>query len=171
MAEVVRTGVRHKSYCEMDETKVKYSMRTKSLLTLRMLLVAGLLGMAGISDARIALGATAGLCQQFLSRGIVHSVVNGVKLPSAANCSPVTLLGRSSVLTSPRALAVTQDVSIRHNYPALHPDLYTPPDTQGAAGPSIYIETVNQTIAVYSPKLTGASVITATLDTFFSSLA
>jgi hypothetical protein len=30
---------------------------------------------------------------------------------------------------------------------------YTPPDTNGAAGPSNYVETVNQTVAIFSPKV------------------
>src|SRR5262245_16118211 len=34
---------------------------------------------------------------------------------------------------------------------------YVPPDTCGAAGPTNYVETVNQTLAIYSPKATGAS--------------
>jgi uncharacterized repeat protein (TIGR01451 family) len=34
---------------------------------------------------------------------------------------------------------------------------YVPPDTNGAAGPSNYVETVNQTLAIYSPKATGAA--------------
>src|SRR5207253_3082723 len=38
-----------------------------------------------------------------------------------------------------------------------------PPDTCGAAGPSVYVETVNQSLAVYNPKGTGAS---ATTDSF-----
>src|SRR5205809_7593791 len=38
---------------------------------------------------------------------------------------------------------------------------YVPPDTVGAAGPTNYVETVNQTIAIYSPKATGASATTA----------
>jgi hypothetical protein len=32
---------------------------------------------------------------------------------------------------------------------------YIPPDTCGAAGPSSYLETVNQQVAIYSPKATG----------------
>jgi PKD repeat protein len=43
---------------------------------------------------------------------------------------------------------------------------YTPPDTQGAAGPSVYVETVNQEIAVYGPKATGASIIKSSLSAF-----
>src|SRR5215831_5596615 len=43
---------------------------------------------------------------------------------------------------------------------------YTPPDSQGAAGPSVYVETVNQEIAIYSPKATGASVIKTPLSSF-----
>ena len=39
---------------------------------------------------------------------------------------------------------------------------YVPPDTQGAAGPTSYVETVNQTVALYGNKATGtpASVTT-----------
>jgi hypothetical protein len=40
---------------------------------------------------------------------------------------------------------------------------YIPPDTCGAAGPSNYVETVNQEIGIYSPKSTGA---TRVLDSF-----
>src|SRR5438552_9949124 len=40
---------------------------------------------------------------------------------------------------------------------------YVPPDTCGAAGPSVYVETVNQTLAVYSPKGTGTSATTDSL--------
>src|SRR5689334_19495502 len=46
-----------------------------------------------------------------------------------------------------------------------------PPDTNGAAGPTSYVETVNQTIAIYTPKATGTSKVSVALDTFFSSLA
>jgi hypothetical protein len=44
---------------------------------------------------------------------------------------------------------------------------YVPPDTVGAAGPINYVETVNQTVAIYSPKSTGASSTTAALSTFW----
>jgi uncharacterized repeat protein (TIGR01451 family) len=47
---------------------------------------------------------------------------------------------------------------------------YVPPDTQGAAGPSNYVETVNQTIAIYSPKATGTTEVSTPLATFFASL-
>ena len=43
---------------------------------------------------------------------------------------------------------------------------YTPPDTCGAAGPSTYVETVNQTLALFNPKATGAGSMTATFSTF-----
>jgi uncharacterized repeat protein (TIGR01451 family) len=46
---------------------------------------------------------------------------------------------------------------------------YVPPDTCGAAGPNSYVETVNQTVAIYSPKATGASATTASLSTFWFS--
>jgi uncharacterized repeat protein (TIGR01451 family) len=44
---------------------------------------------------------------------------------------------------------------------------YTPPDTCGAAGPSTYVETVNQTLAIFNPKATGAASTTATFSTFW----
>ena len=43
---------------------------------------------------------------------------------------------------------------------------YVPPDTNGAAGPSAYVETVNQSLAIYSPKGTGASSVTDSLSHF-----
>jgi uncharacterized repeat protein (TIGR01451 family) len=43
---------------------------------------------------------------------------------------------------------------------------YVPPDTCGAAGPSVYVETVNQTVAIYSPKASGASATTSSLSSF-----
>jgi len=65
-------------------------------------------------------------------------------------------------------------VSILNNggsgYSALHfsqTQGYVPPDTQGAAGPTNYVETVNQTIAIFSPKATGASSINTTLSNFW----
>src|SRR5438132_3878375 len=44
---------------------------------------------------------------------------------------------------------------------------YVPPDTCGAAGPTNYVETVNQTVAIYSPKATGATATTSSLSTFW----
>ena len=44
---------------------------------------------------------------------------------------------------------------------------YTPPDTNGAAGPSSYVETVNQTIALYGNKSTGTPATTSALSTFW----
>jgi hypothetical protein len=44
---------------------------------------------------------------------------------------------------------------------------FEPPDTQGAAGPSSVIETVNQGIGIYTPKSTGATPVTDTLSDFF----
>src|SRR5438105_14565853 len=43
---------------------------------------------------------------------------------------------------------------------------YVPPDTCGAAGPSSYVETVNQELAIYSPKATGASKVADSLSHF-----
>ena len=44
---------------------------------------------------------------------------------------------------------------------------YTPPDTAGAAGPAQYVETVNQTIALYASKTAGGPSLTAPLDRFY----
>ncbi len=43
---------------------------------------------------------------------------------------------------------------------------YVPPDTCGAAGPTAYVETVNQTVAVF-PSKTSSSKVTASLSNFF----
>ena len=44
---------------------------------------------------------------------------------------------------------------------------YTPPDTNGAAGPTSYVETVNQTVALYGQKATGTPASTSPLSTFW----
>jgi uncharacterized repeat protein (TIGR01451 family) len=43
---------------------------------------------------------------------------------------------------------------------------YVPPDTCGAAGPSAYVETVNQEVALYAAKGTGAGAVTDSLAHF-----
>jgi uncharacterized repeat protein (TIGR01451 family) len=43
---------------------------------------------------------------------------------------------------------------------------YVPPDTSGAAGPSAYVETVNQSIGLYGSKSTGAGALTDSLSHF-----
>jgi uncharacterized repeat protein (TIGR01451 family) len=48
-----------------------------------------------------------------------------------------------------------------------HSGGYVPPDTQGAAGPTNYVQTVNQTVAIYSPKATGASSTSSSLSNFW----
>src|SRR5262249_56624862 len=44
---------------------------------------------------------------------------------------------------------------------------YVPPDTNGAAGPTAYVETVNQTVALFPNKSTGAGAVTDSLSHFF----
>jgi hypothetical protein len=44
---------------------------------------------------------------------------------------------------------------------------FVPPDTQGAAGPNKYVETTNQTIAMFSPKSTGTNATTDSLNDFW----
>jgi uncharacterized repeat protein (TIGR01451 family) len=48
-----------------------------------------------------------------------------------------------------------------------HSGGFVPPDTNGAAGPTNYVETVNQTVAIYSPKSTGASSTSSSLSNFW----
>lgn len=43
---------------------------------------------------------------------------------------------------------------------------YVPPDASGAAGPSAYVETVNQAVALYTAKATGAGAVTDSLSHF-----
>jgi uncharacterized repeat protein (TIGR01451 family) len=43
---------------------------------------------------------------------------------------------------------------------------YVPPDTNAAAGPSAIVETVNQEVALFSPKTTGAASVSDTLGHF-----
>src|SRR5262249_5869360 len=43
---------------------------------------------------------------------------------------------------------------------------YVPPDTNGAAGPSAYVETVNQSVALYTSKGTGGGAVTDSLSHF-----
>jgi uncharacterized repeat protein (TIGR01451 family) len=43
---------------------------------------------------------------------------------------------------------------------------YVPPDTCGAAGPSSYVETVNQSVALYTNKATGAGAVSDSLSHF-----
>jgi autotransporter-associated beta strand protein len=44
---------------------------------------------------------------------------------------------------------------------------FIPPDTNGAAGPASYVESVNQSVAIFTPKATGTAVISDTFDHFF----
>jgi uncharacterized repeat protein (TIGR01451 family) len=43
---------------------------------------------------------------------------------------------------------------------------YVPPDTNGAAGPSAYVETVNQSVALYANKNTGGGALVDSLSHF-----
>ncbi len=44
---------------------------------------------------------------------------------------------------------------------------FTPPDTSGAAGPSAYVETVNQAVALYGSKASGTPAVTSSLSNFW----
>src|SRR6516165_4883953 len=57
-------------------------------------------------------------------------------------------------------------ITIANNYAGLdfnHSQGFIPPDTCGAGGPTNYVETVNQELAIYIPKATGATQV---LDSF-----
>ena len=57
-----------------------------------------------------------------------------------------------------------------HGYPGLDFNQsggFTPPDSNGAAGPVVYVETVNQEIAIFSPKSTGSTEVSDSLQHFF----
>src|SRR6266851_5595617 len=62
-------------------------------------------------------------------------------------------------------------VNLLHHYTGLDfaqsSDSVIPPDTNGAAGPTSYIEVVNDTIAIYTPKTTGAAAVTDSLSDFW----
>lgn len=44
---------------------------------------------------------------------------------------------------------------------------YVPPDTNGAAGPNAYVETVNQSVALYTSRATGATSVRTSLSSFY----
>ncbi len=61
-------------------------------------------------------------------------------------------------------------VSILHNYTGLDFNAsggYVPPDTNGAAGPSSYVETVNQEVRLFTAKTTNSPSVSASLNTFY----
>ncbi len=61
-------------------------------------------------------------------------------------------------------------VTVASSFSALdfnHSGGYTPPDTNGAAGPSAYVETVNQEVALYGNKATGTPATLASLSMFW----
>src|SRR5262249_28135878 len=93
------------------------------------------------------------------------SVRKWAKRSSSTTCRPRLELLETRTLPS---------VSILNNggngYSALHfsqTQGYVPPDTNGAAGPTNYVETVNQTPAIFSPKSTGASSVSTTFSNFW----
>src|SRR5579863_10495347 len=61
-------------------------------------------------------------------------------------------------------------VTLLNNYSALDFNQsggYIPPDTCGAAGPTNYVETVNQTLAIFSPKATGGTELSDSFSHFW----
>lgn len=68
---------------------------------------------------------------------------------------------------------VVPSVTINHDYAGLNfsdSGGYVPPDSNGAVGPTSYIETVNQTLRLHTNKATGGGAVTADFSTFFASL-
>ena len=75
-------------------------------------------------------------------------------------------------LESRRVLSVTiaPTNDSGNGYAALdfnHSGGYVPPDTSGAAGLTSYVETVNQTVALYGSKATGTPATTLSLSNFW----
>ncbi|HEV3447967.1 MAG TPA: hypothetical protein VG099_25235, partial [Gemmataceae bacterium] len=67
-------------------------------------------------------------------------------------------------------VSITSSNNNGHGYAALDFNQsggFTPPDTVGAAGPTNYVESVNQTLAIYSPKATGATAKTDSFNDFW----
>jgi hypothetical protein len=98
--------------------------------------------------------------------------VDAVRLPGAHDVAPATIFYFRP--TPEKLPALATDVTITNNsgggYPGLdfsHSSGYVPPDTCGAAGPSNYVEIVNQSIAIYSPKATGTMAVLDSLNHFF----
>jgi hypothetical protein len=61
-------------------------------------------------------------------------------------------------------------VAVAHNYAALNftqSGGFVPPDSNGAAGPSSFVESVNQTVAIFSSKTSATPALITPLDTFY----
>jgi hypothetical protein len=58
-------------------------------------------------------------------------------------------------------------VNLISSYTGLSENGFVPPDTCGAAGPTSYVESQNQDLAIFTPKATGTSSVTSSFTTFW----
>lgn len=73
------------------------------------------------------------------------------------------------IVPSPVLLNSYTGLNNAQNAPLNGGFLFEPPDTQGAAGPNNYVETVNDIVGIFSPKNTGtASVVDGEQDFYFT---
>jgi hypothetical protein len=99
--------------------------------------------------------------------GFIASIPMGIRngLGSAAGGAD-----REVLETNDKESFTATNISVQGAYAGLDFNQsggYTPPDTCGAAGPTNYVETVNQTVGIYSPKATGTSTVTDSFRHFW----
>ena len=112
----------------------------------------------------------AGKVLTVLFRGVFETIAVGA---ISVFPTPVGVTVSVAVSTTPLALAIAPTNNGGNGYAALdfpQSTGFVPPDTSGAVGPTSFIETVNQALAIYPNKATGAGPITAPFSTFFGGL-
>ena len=117
----------------------------------------GLLACARLDQPYIVFGTGKASFTAFLTVPSGQSIISATATDASNNTSEFSQTAKVTLVTIP------------NNYTGLdfnHSQGYIPPDSCGAAGPSNYVETVNQEIAIYSPKATGANKITDSLSHF-----
>src|SRR5262249_24454951 len=131
-------------------------------------------GIVGVFPLQISYHRTAvGCVPSSFVRNAAVSALNWLKTLAASflPCRPVRRrpatrsqrprLAAPELRTLPSVSLISQFNGLQISYT----QGYVPPDTCGAAGPSKYVETVNQTLRL-SNKTTGAALATANFDTF-----
>ena len=83
-----------------------------------------------------------------------HTIIDATTQPGYA--------GQPVVQLTPQA-----SIDLTNQFTGLKEAGFIPPDPQGAAGPNSYLETVNENVAIYTPKTTGAAAVTDSLQDFF----